>query len=336
MNSQMMAKMPGISDLKEIDVFRFLFELTREQLDPKTIHNMIIGDEIQKKVRSFALKQMELEKAEAASSSSAMISPVSSTRNSASTPLDLSLCATKNFATKVESIAPERNKEDKDSSDSTTVQNLFYKGEDISKLEAKSHDELKLTSDRSKFINLKAEDASPPPASSSSDSDESIPDSFQLLGRISFSSKMSKWVGSSIYTNMPERAMTEFDKLLRDAHGLKVTVIKQLNDEFPVSYDYNPKKSRIRTNYADPQIADDRTRNNIASRRSRQRKKFQFQMMQYSVDYDKDENNFAQKQLAWLQGMIINMEHHFVSENGEKTAVSLTKLRNLRQQCGLT
>lgn len=133
---------------------------------------------------------------------------------------------------------------------------------------------------------------------------------------------------------MPERAMTEFDKLLRDAHSLKVKVIRMLNDEYPVSYDYNPKKSRIRTNYADPQIADDRTRNNIASRRSRQRKKFQFQVMQYSVDYDEDENEVCQKQLAWLTGMILNMEQHYICENGE-TPVSFAKLKNIRQQCGL-
>lgn len=200
---------------------------------------------------------------------------------------------------------------------------------------SKKNEEFKID-DRCQFIKLKdaPKDKSPlTPASSSPDSDSDQENVFNnsQLKKLVHASKINNWCGSSIYNNLPELVMTEYDKMLRESHKLKVEVIKALNTEFPVSYDYNPKKSRIRTNYNDPQIADDRTRNNIASRRSRQRKKFQVQLIQYSVDYDLDENFLLAKQEKWLRGIISNLEQKILT-NGEDNNVS--KLKKLRKQCG--
>lgn len=324
--------------MNENSVFRFLFELTRDQLEPTKIHEMIMNEEIQNKVRVMALQQMEDGKNEqkpaALSSSLGLISPVSSTRSSQSVfPLDL--CArSDNSKSFYENVVFDPRFKSNNKMQAPDFGKMFKDNVDYGSVAKKCFEDLQSQASRSQFINLKVEpkEESPPTSiSNSSDSEGAAPENFQI-DKINFSTKLSRWVGSSIYTNVPERVMTEYDKLLRDSHSLKIKVIRQLNSEFPVSYDYNPKKSRIRTNYADPQVADDRTRNNIASRRSRQRKKFQSQVIQYSVDYDADENTIAHKQLTWLAGMILNLEQSFAAKNGEE---AIDKIKSLRKQCGL-
>lgn len=145
------------------------------------------------------------------------------------------------------------------------------------------------------------------------------------------SQKLNDWCGNSLYGNIPDVAMLEYDKILRESHTIKAQVIAKIHEEFPISYDYNPNKSRVRTNYEDKNIAEGRTRNNIASRRSRQRKKFQQQILQHSVDYDEDENFLLQKQEKWLKAIIENLEEKFLSKEGDKGTEVIEKLKN---QCG--
>lgn len=145
------------------------------------------------------------------------------------------------------------------------------------------------------------------------------------------SQKLNEWCGSSLYSNIPDIAMLEYDKILRESHTIKAQVIEKIHEEFPINYDYNPNKSRVRTNYEDKSIAEGRTKNNIASRRSRQRKKFQQQILQHSVDFDEDENFLLQKQEKWLKAIIENLEEKFLSKEGEKGAEMIEKLKS---QCG--
>lgn len=148
---------------------------------------------------------------------------------------------------------------------------------------------------------------------------------------LKLSAKTATWNGASIYTNMPARTMLHYDKLLKSSHKLKVNTLRTLNKLQPVSYEYNPKKSRIRTNYSDPQTALERTTNNIASRRSRQRKKFQNTIIQYSLDYDEDENFLLAKQEAWLLNIINGIEGNVLSSGDSK---KIAELSDLRQKCG--
>lgn len=147
--------------------------------------------------------------------------------------------------------------------------------------------------------------------------------------KLQVSEKLSDWCGNSVYANIPDVAMLEYDKILRESHQMKVEVIEKLHNETPINYDYNPNKSRIRTNYNDPSIAEGRTKNNIASRRSRQRKKFHQQILQYSLDFDQDENFLLQKEEKWLRAIIENLEEKFVAKNGSE------EMEKLRKQCGL-
>lgn len=318
---------PGIADLREMDVLRFLFELKREQIDPMKLQEMLIEHQIQNQVRHLMNNSVrDISDPIRALSSSSQNSLASSPATSMfSTATDNSMIPEPkivfNYVSSPKFPTPTTTPEPSDEPiDYTTC---ALKKEDFH------------TKNRSQFIKLKKTGdllkAPLTPASSARDSDsdqENTSDNTQLK-KLETSSKIKNWCGSSIYNNLPELVMTEYDKILRESHELKVEVIKEMNKEFPVNYEYNPKKSRIRTNYADPQIADDRTKNNIASRRSRQRKKFQVQVIQYSVDYDEDENFLLGKQEQWLQSIITNLEQKVLNDSDGSS-----KLRKLRKQCG--
>jgi hypothetical protein len=289
---------PAISDLAEMDVLRFLFELKREQIDPSELQKMLLQYKIQNQVKKLA----EETNARGIRKDSPM-SPHSSSSSSGG------YSSTPSTSRTMESVPSPK---------------VVFKSEpssaSSSKKSSKTKEDLQ---EREKFINLQ------PETSPDSDTDqENLSDNSQFT-KLAAASKLKNWVGSSIYYNLPELVMAEFDRMLRDSHDMKVEVIETLNKESPVSYDYNPKKSRIRTNYADQQVADDRTRNNVASRRSRQRKKFQNQMVQYSVDFDLDENFLMAKQEKWLKGIISNLEQNVIAQDD-----GLSKLRKMRRQCG--
>lgn len=145
--------------------------------------------------------------------------------------------------------------------------------------------------------------------------------------KLLYTDKITEWCGHSLYHNLPDVTMVEYDKLLRESHTMKMEVISKLHNESPINYDYNPNKSRIRTNYGNPMIAEGRTKNNIASRRSRQRKKFQQHILQYSVDFDEDENYLLQKQETWLRAIIENLERKIMENEEIDGADEIDKLR---------
>jgi hypothetical protein len=133
------------------------------------------------------------------------------------------------------------------------------------------------------------------------------------------------WKGSSIYAHLPNIVLSEYDKILQEYHSRKVKTIKRMNKAVPVKYDYNPKKSRIRTNYSDPLVADDRAKNNIASRRSRHRKKFFNQIIQYSNDYDSDETFTLLREREWMLGQMSNYEDEALRKCSAQKILDLRK-----------
>lgn len=153
--------------------------------------------------------------------------------------------------------------------------------------------------------------ATPEPAEPSF---ESTPKKLKL-GQVELQMELKTWKGESIYSGLPQVAMNELDKILKESHKSKIIVIKKINEENPINYEYNPKKSRTRVNYEDPLIAENRTKNNIASRKSRHRKKYNTTINEYSVDYDIDENHILEKQIEWLKSLINNQEQKFIDKN---------------------
>lgn len=140
---------------------------------------------------------------------------------------------------------------------------------------------------------------------------------------------IQNWKGDSIFSNLSQTVMSEFDKMLKESYKTKSEVIKKLHEESPINYDYNHKKSRTRVDYSDDFIRDSRTKNNLASRKSRHRKKFNLTINEYSVDYDHDENGLMENQIQWLKNLIGGLEKEFV-----KTSSS-DDLEALRHRFGL-
>lgn len=333
---------PAFADLREMEVLRFLLELKRDQMEP----NIIQQEQIERKIQED-LKVIASESVNQSEASSSLSSPEPTASHTIKKPPRRASSYLYNpfpysmipdpilvfrYASQAQNAQPPVFPTPTPTPEPIELPDpmpIDYSKTSIDK----SGFEL---SDRSQFINLKKDDSnkivSPPtPTTSSrdSDSDHENDSSKTKLNKLVAAPMIENWCGSSIYNNLPELVMTEYDKILRESHSLKVEVITKLNSEYPVSYDFNPKKSRVRTNYLDRKVAESRTLNNIASRRSRQRKKFQTQMIQYSVDYDKDENFLLAKQEKWLRGIIEKLEQKAItSENG------YVKIKKLRKQCG--
>lgn len=335
---------PAFSDLREMEVLRFLFELKREQIDPTRLQKMLTEHQMQNQIRqinqqneakveqtqsSSESQQSNFLRQSLSSSSVESLSGKEVSSRSLSTPEHTQNCMIPEPKIVFQYVPSPRFP-----TPTQTPEPVECSEEPIDYSKAVKRPSDFEFNDRCNFIkfNEGRKTVSPPtptPSTRDSDSDQDNYSRSSKLKKLALSSSVENWCGSSVYNNLPELVMTEYDKILRDSHNLKVEVIKTLNNEFPVNYEYNPKKSRIRTNYSDPQVADERTRNNIASRRSRQRKKFQTQMIQYSVDYDNDENFLLAKQETWLRAIIDNLEQKALStDNGFET------IRKLRKQCG--
>lgn len=147
---------------------------------------------------------------------------------------------------------------------------------------------------------------------------------------VKFQSKIDDWVGHNIYHNLSESSIHEFDDILRESQHLKYGVLRQLHVEKPINYEYNPNKSRTRVNYEDAETAENRTKNNLASRRARNRKKYSTIMQEFARDFDEDENKMMDDEIEWLKATIGNLEKMFISSG--RTHKNLI---NMRREYGL-
>lgn len=301
-------------DFREMEILRFFFELNQQQMDPAKLQQILLQHQIQSQLKPLSHQTF---------------SPIFKPKHeNISTPARVVIPEPKivfqyvpspKFPTPTSTPEPKLISSDEEESD------------DYKKMQRKSkefHFE-----DRCNFINLNDERnrkllMTPTSIAHESDRDSDHEHTESNLSKLVLQEKIKTWP-TSIYHNLPDIVMGEFDKILRESHDIKHVVVDKLNHAFPVNYEYNPKKSRIRTNYCDPQIADDRTRNNIASRRSRQRKKFLTHVHQYSVDYDEDENTLLKMQEKWLRAIITGLEKKII-EKPEREE----ELFRLRKQCG--
>jgi Basic region leucine zipper len=303
-----------------MEVLRFLFELKRERIDPIQLQSMLIQHTIHNQVRQLAAETEELQKA---LPQAAGMSPMDSENSCSSVTKNCDIPAPKIIFNYVPSTSTFPTPAPTPEPVQPTDMPIDYSKKTKKKQAFK-------TEERSKFIKLKKEAKQPKvPAPDTESDQENYPETSQLK-KLVVSEKTETWLGSSIYNNLPEVAMNEYDKIMREGHSMKCDVIRTLNEEYPVSYEYNKNKSRIRTDYKVAQVAIERTRNNIASRRSRQRKKFNTVILQYSVDYDLDENFIISKQEKWLKSLIAGLEQKALQTNSS----NLDEILKLRKQCG--
>lgn len=309
---------PAVMDLREFDILRFLFELNHQQMDPVKLQQIILQHQLQNQMRQNTFPYSPVFKPQESNVSTPETVKVINNSHIPEPKIVFQYVSSNRFPTP--SCTPEPQVYDEI--------NDYQKAEKNTK---NFHFE-----DRCNFINLKDEQSHKlpmTPISNYHESDSSDHENFDHnshLPPLKLSAKTHQWVGDSLYNNIPSIAMSEYDKILQNSHKMKLEVIDALNKAFPVSYEYNPKKSRVRTNYSDPHLAEDRTKNNIASRRSRQRKKFLNHIHQCMLDYDNDENYLLQKQEKWLQEMILKLESRIVERNPNHDV----KIYEFRKQCG--
>lgn len=154
----------------------------------------------------------------------------------------------------------------------------------------------------------------------------------QFLPAVDCHPMLMSWRGASIYENLPSSCIDEFNKILKSSFDLKVKVLSRLNDESPVRYDYNMNKSLVRTDYlVSKAIADERIKNNIASRRSRHRKKFKNNVRHNAVNFDREESLGIDVQIENMRRLAMNLEQKIL-DGGEST---IDMIMNLRLECGL-
>lgn len=140
---------------------------------------------------------------------------------------------------------------------------------------------------------------------------------------------LPQWTNGDPRENLPPQVLFEFDRLMRDSSFVKEEFVKQKTAEFPIDTEYNPKKSRLRKEYANAEEAAGRAKNNLASRRSRYKKKVQTQLMNLSLAFDKDENRDLYLQEKWLNEIIGDLEGKLLGRNFD-----MDKLREIRATCG--
>jgi hypothetical protein len=316
MSSNRSMENPAVMDLREMDVLRFFFELNHQKMDSANLQQILREHQTKQSMpaSNFAFSPIFKPK-ETNVSTPQLPARVANISQIPAPKIVFQYVPSPRFPTPTSTPEPESCDEA-----STTHISDYQKA----MMKPKTfHIE-----DRCSFIKLKSdEDRIMTPSSSIHESDS---EHDSCMPQLKPSNKTKNWSGISIYNNLPDIVMSEYDRILRESHKMKIEVITELNEEFPVSYDYNPKKSRIRTNYSDPIVADDRTKNNIASRRSRQRKKFLNHVLQYSVDYDNDENALLTKQEKWLRGIITSLENKIIAKNSKDDE----KVFKLRRQCG--
>jgi hypothetical protein len=308
-------------DLREMDLLRFFFEMNQQKMDSANLQQILREHQTKQSMPASNFAFSPIFKPKETNVSTPQLQPrVTNVSQIPEPKVIFQYVPSPRFPTPTSTPEPE-------SCDEANASHISADYQVAKKKTKNFHIE-----DRCNFIKLKNEQQSrktlmtPTSSIHESDSDHDAVDSRMPQLR----AKARTWQGVSIYNQLPDIVMSEYDRILRDSHTMKIEVIAELNEEFPVSYDYNPKKSRIRTNYSDPIVADDRTKNNIASRRSRQRKKFLNHVLQYSVDFDVDENGLLSKQEKWLRGIIASLENKIVGKNSTDDE----KIHKLRRQCG--
>lgn len=155
-----------------------------------------------------------------------------------------------------------------------------------------------------------------------------IPPTTHLTTKLS-APTLPTWTNGDPRENLPSNVLFEFDRIVRDSSFIKEEYVKKKTAEFPIDSEYNPKKSRLRKEYANPEEAAGRAKNNLASRRSRYKKKVQTQLMNLSLTFDKEENRDLYLQEKWLNEIIADLEGKLLERNFD-----VEKLREIRASCG--
>lgn len=152
----------------------------------------------------------------------------------------------------------------------------------------------------------------------------------EIRHHVNFKSKIKSCLGVSIYNHMPTEVLFHFDILLMQGYKFKNELIDLMNRIVPKDYAYNPNKSHIVLDYDKITLMVIRLLNNVASRRSRYRKKFSNHVKLNCLKIDMDENLLLHKQQCLLQDIICKMECKMLD-----VVMNHDTMLTIRDKCGL-
>lgn len=148
--------------------------------------------------------------------------------------------------------------------------------------------------------------------------------------KVDFQPLFQQWVGCGIYHQMPKCVLKIFDTMMREGYKIKNELLDLMNRICPDKYEYNPNKSHIILDYDKITIMVIRTLNNVASRRSRHRKKFVNQIKKNCLKIDINESVLLRKQEDHLQELVQKLEGKVLDSN-----IDHFTLLAMRESCGL-
>ncbi|XP_055548542.1 uncharacterized protein LOC129732075 [Wyeomyia smithii] len=140
---------------------------------------------------------------------------------------------------------------------------------------------------------------------------------------------MNDWYRDLLKTEYTERLQKEMATILHRSDVQKQQFLAAKMQELPSDLEYNPNKSRLRKVYDDPSEAADRERNNLASRRSRFKKKIAQQITNMHLEFDRNENAQLYVIQNWIGKIVFELESKWLD-----SGASPDELYELRHLCG--
>lgn len=152
----------------------------------------------------------------------------------------------------------------------------------------------------------------------------------QIRHHVNYNSNIESWMGESINSNLPLEVLDQLDLMVKEGFKNKNELIDLMNRKVPKDYAYNPNKSHIVLDYDKITLMVIRLLNNVASRRSRYRKKFANHIKLHCLKIDMDENFLLYKQQCYLQDMVRKMENKMLN-----VVMDYNTMLTMRSRCGL-
>lgn len=142
---------------------------------------------------------------------------------------------------------------------------------------------------------------------------------------------MNDWFRDAVRPEFAETLQQALTRIETKSAQQKEQYLEMRINELPTDLEYNPNKSRLRKVYESPTEAAERERNNLASRKSRFKKKIAQQITNMHLEFDRNENSDLYAMQNWMGQVIFELES-LCLDNG----LTSECLLELRRQCGFS
>lgn len=140
---------------------------------------------------------------------------------------------------------------------------------------------------------------------------------------------MTDWYRDLLKPEYTQRLNAQLEIITSRSDFVKNKILTARIAELPESFDYYPNKSRLRKQYVDPEEAAERERNNLASRRSRFKKKRAQLILNMHLEYDRNENAHLYAMQNWIGKIIFQLEQQWLERGA-----TAEQMCQLRRDCG--